>query len=287
VGVLPSKKLIIVFTITVIVGTGFFFSFQTLREKTVLNQQTNNNGIVAETISAEGNKTLSPFENLTGSASVFEGDYNSDNTEGSLNLTESLSQELLISLESKEGGSVSESEIGNAVQNLLKKMPAREEVRVYTIENILVIEDTQLNLKIYGNNFIDAIKKHPSANANNVFGIFEELLTTKNTKNADSLSLIENEYRDLEIDLMAIKIPQSVASDHVDFLNGLHLLTESVSDMKTAIIDPVRGSVGLSVYVKQLEQQLNILLEIKRVFETKNVMFEKTESGYGWNFVTK
>lgn len=272
---LPSKKFIIVVIGTVVIGTGLFFVLGLFNKKTTFVQErTSEQSVIQENNSSVlGNlidENAGPFD---------VGVQNSGKTG---NLTETLSKELLTTLILKGNTTVDEAEIGNALTDLFKESATVETPRIYSRNNVQETTGGVTDLKKYGNAFMSTIVKRPRANATDTLNTFERMLETGNKDAAKTLWLIAEEYRKMESDILFIPTPKEVGSLHIDFVNELRAIGNAVTDMGFSVPDPVRGTLGLSMYIKHLDRAWEILRDINTIFESAGIEFGQKESGYAW-----
>ncbi len=279
---LPSKKFLIILAITVVIGTGLFFVLGAFNDKTVFNQE-----IASPPADISQEKNTSVFKNLTDEKSglFIPSAEQSQNKDG--NLTETLSKELLTALILKGNTDVSGEEIKNTLALLFEKSSSAETPRIYSRKNVRVLENTEPFLRTYGNEFMDIVAKHSGANAARTLNAFERTLETRDEKEIKTLWSTAEEYRKMESDMLSVPVPEAIASAHLDFINILRAIQNAVTDMGFVLTDPVRGTLGFTAYVQQLNRAWEILNNVHNTFDAAGVFFTQKESGYAWkNFNT-
>ena len=153
---------------------------------------------------------------------------------------------------------------------------------LYTEKNARVTENAPDYFKTYGNAVIDVIALHKEANAENVLPPFDRLLKSGDEEAAHTLSDTAEEYRKLASSALEIPAPAKILPLHIHFVNTVHAIGNSVADMSSAEKDPLRGLVGFSIYIKELEQAREILSAINQIFVSEKIAFTQYESGYAW-----
>ncbi|MBI2109010.1 MAG: hypothetical protein HYT93_02395 [Parcubacteria group bacterium] len=273
---LPSQKFIIVVLGTVVIVTVIFFVFGLFNKKTTFTQESADvsHSLVSDSPTF-GNLIDENMKQFSAPSA------NPDSQTG--NLTENLSKELITSLILGGNTTVSKSDISDALNILFEKSTAPETPRIYSQNNIKIADNSELAFKSYGNDFMNVIEKHAGANAADALGAFEQILETRNESSAKILQRVAEEYRKMESDMLSIETPQRIAPLHLDFINGLRATGNAVSDMEFALSDPVRATLGLSTYIKQLDRAWAILNNIYNIFKTEKIEFSQSESGYRWN----
>jgi len=285
---LPSKKFIVILVFTVVVGTGVFLLLDVFKKDVVFVQNGNERFSFNTTSVKDSDEDgLRDWEEQILGTNPFESDLENiqiptTETPGTANLTEAFSREIITSLLFTEEAALDEENVAHALDALFSDATTYEIPRIYTEKTARVVNNTEAAFKVYGNTFIRTIAKHSSANADNTLGTFEHILKTRDEKVTETLNSISEEYSKLESDLLSISVPREITSLHIDFINGIHALSQAVSDMGMVLQDPLRGTMGLNVYLKQLDSAWNILANIQKVFQKENVIFNEGEDGYVW-----
>jgi len=273
---LPSKKFIIVVLLTVVIGTGLFSVVTFLNRKTIFTQEEagalapiqENNAPVFLNLIDENTEPVSAGFGISGNEAV--------------NLTEAVSKELLTRLILQGNTEVSESDISNALNTLFEETATVEPPRIYSESSIEKASGNTADLKTYGNTFMLVIGKHAEANAASTLNAFERALTGKDDNSVRTLQKISDEYRKMESDMLSIPTPEKLLRSHLDFVNTLRAIGNAVTDMGFVLADPVRGTLGLSTYIKQLDHAWALLHSVYQTFEAEKIQFAPNESGSAW-----
>lgn len=272
----PSKKFIVVIIGTIVIGTGLFFVLNFFNTETTFTQND------AGTPPANQQDDLSLFENIAGEdAGPFGAGIQNYNGESG-NLTEAFSKELLTALILKGNAEIRKEDISSALAGLFEESSPLETPRVYSRINIRETKSGAADLKKYGNTFMETVAAHARANATDALNTFERMLEAGDESLAKTLWLIAEEYRKMESDILSIPAPGEIAPLHVDFVNELRAIGNTVTDMGFAVSDPVRGTLGLSQYIKRLDRAWEILNRINQIFESEAIEFAPNELGYAW-----
>jgi len=297
---LPSKKFILVVIFTVVFGTGVFFLFDIFKKKTVFTQNDTERPSFNTTSMQDSDDNgfkdweeqllgTNPFENDEKSRGDLVTLRDTDNaqiltgsTSETQNMTEAFSRELLTSLLFAEENTLNEEDVTLALDSLLSDATVYITPRIYTDKGARAVNNTNGTFKTYGNTFIETTAKHLSANADDTLNTFEHVLKTRDESATETLGAIADEYSKLESDLLSLSVPQKIAPLHIDFVNGVHALSQAVFDMRMILQDPLRATLGLSMYLKQLDREWEILRNIQTIFQTEKIIFNEGESGYVW-----
>lgn len=95
-----------------------------------------------------------------------------------------------------------------------------------------------------------------------------------------NLSLI---YKELSVKLLAVPVPDRVATTHLNLVNAFSKVSESLPIVEQQSKDPVRALLALRIVQESLINQIKLFTEIKAYFEQNGILF--SDQGYGkmWN----
>ncbi|HXK31663.1 MAG TPA: hypothetical protein VJZ94_02955, partial [Candidatus Paceibacterota bacterium] len=86
-------------------------------------------------------------------------------------------------------------------------------------------------------------------------------------------------YKGMRDELLVLEVPAPLSQNHVDLLNAMNGIVQSVSGMKFAISDPARALGSIGAYPHSFELLANTFAEMKRVFTAQGVIFGSSEPG--------
>lgn len=156
----------------------------------------------------------------------------------------------------------------------------------YTVSDLNVTDDnSKTTLKKYGNDFISITELYSQDLNQNELIVFERMLRMENKEDAMYLKK-SSEIYNMAIDkLIEIKVPNNLAFVHLDIINSYNIISNALSDMSSALDDPLRGMNGFAVYVAVTDMQIDLFKEIKNYFIENKIIFNANEAGYLWHII--
>lgn len=92
-----------------------------------------------------------------------------------------------------------------------------------------------------------------------------------------------NEYKDYAKKMSELDVPRGISVEHLDFINNLEKIAESIITILETNNDPLLSALVLDQYNKIQEKQPEILIKISDYFELNGIIFAEGESGEMWN----
>ena len=157
----------------------------------------------------------------------------------------------------------------------------------YTIEDLSISTDgTMESFKKYGNELGAVFLKYGNTKEYPIseVEILEKALQTKDPKDLVELKLVSIVYKNISTDILDIEVPYSAAKIHLILVNGYDVLARTISAMAYLFTEPLRGGFANEMYTKELSSIKIGFINLMGFFDTREVKFEKTESG--WMFDT-
>lgn len=156
----------------------------------------------------------------------------------------------------------------------------------YTISDLNVIDNnSETALKKYGNDFISITELYSQDLNQDELVVFERMLRIENKEDAMYLKKSSEVYNMAIDKLLNIKIPKNLAFVHLDIVNSYNIISNALSDMSSALDDPLRGMNGFAVYIVVIDAQIDFFKEIKNYFIKNKIIFNTNEDGYLWHII--
>lgn len=117
--------------------------------------------------------------------------------------------------------------------------------------------------------------------------ILVDAMKTKNSATLKELQLPAITYHNFVKDLLALKVPSSLASDHLLIVNGYEGMSKGLLAMQELFTRPIPGTAGYQAYSRyRLDVTAGYGKLVTTVIE-KKLIFKSTEPGYPfyWNTV--
>lgn len=156
----------------------------------------------------------------------------------------------------------------------------------YAISDLNVIDNnSETALKKYGNDFISITELYSQDLNQDELVVFERMLRIENKEDAMYLKKSSEVYNMAIDKLLNIKIPKDLAFVHLDIVNSYNIISNALSDMSSALDDPLRGMNGFAVYIAVIDAQIDFFKEIKNYFIKNKIIFNTNEDGYLWHII--
>ncbi len=145
--------------------------------------------------------------------------------------------------------------------------------------DLTVVPATAASLKKYGNDFGTILSGTPTEETNEllVLGKFGQ---TKDVTVLAKLTVVADSYRSLIQELSAIPIPQTVAQEHLAFLNALAGISASIQNLSLIATDPFAGVFALQPYSQYAQERNQAFEEIWSILTASRISFTSDEPGY-------
>jgi len=180
------------------------------------------------------------------SASTING--SASNTEN-LTQTDKFSQQLFATVASlDQNGTINQAAADQIASSLTDQIKNYAPKKVFSLSDIKI--DSSQNIKNYSSTFLNIFGKNkmPDGTVTDVLQNFAGDETNIDETALQGLDPFIGQTNKIIVALAQMKVPQSLASLHVDFLNGLERVSENLSDIRLYDTDPVVAMAGISQY---------------------------------------
>jgi len=174
-------------------------------------------------------------------------------------------------------------------ENLVKELLENQQpfsFKTYSESDLFIQQDSSnMALKNYGNAVGKAFIKNPlPPGQKNEIEIFEAAVTSERSQDLAQLSPIIDSYKATLKDLISISVPRDVVFAHLNLINSIYAITESLEKMRSFFSDPLASLPGIGsygIYVKEFRKSFETF---RVLFKQKNITFQQSEYG---SFLTK
>lgn len=181
----------------------------------------------------------------------------------------------------RESGNINEESAGQLTESFLANINQQQTEDRYKISDLKIINEEEKNsVKDYGNNLAEIIKKYYGLREENELTIINRALETQDETELQKLNAVINFYEDASSELIKIKVPKSIAYEHLITANSAWNIAQALKLTKIFFIDTVQGLIGLKQYQSESERANNSLENISGYFIKKEVYFQGNEEGY-------
>jgi len=188
--------------------------------------------------------------------------------EESLTQTEKFSRELFATVAAtSQGGTLDQATIDQLVASLAGKMENPVVRKVFLASDINIVRDDSAQAM---KNYLDTVNKIEAKYPikGNVSNVLEKFVADENNVNISALAELDLVIKPLQNGMneaLKMKVPQSLASLHLDSLNGLERVIENLNDIKLFDTDPILALGAISQYDKNATSLESSALKLMNV----------------------
>jgi len=164
--------------------------------------------------------------------------------------------------------------IGTALQAIDANTQSKKHSQI----ELTIIPDSPEAIRNYGNQVADMLKSHAKQNENEAI-ILQRALAANDPELLKPLVPIREVYEATIPDMLAIPVPTSLVSAHLNLLNAFEAILTDVSAMQLAFSDPLFALARAKGYSEDSAQLLNGFKEVGTVLTSKGVTYANDESG--------
>lgn len=197
-------------------------------------------------------------------------------------LTSQISQSLVANyLAMKQQGALDSASAQNLIDQASEAalLPAQNK---YTSASIIISENnSRAAIRAYGDSLGGITKINRPPVIKNEMVVFQEMLKNKDASRAAELKEIAAVYRNLAIGYSKItEVPSSYSSLHLELINGLDQVANSLNDMAGIFEDPIKSLRAIGIYKSAYINILYSTDKIRMKILQDNVIYKQEESGY-------
>ncbi len=200
------------------------------------------------------------------------------------NSTEKLSQEFFAEYLSvkQDGQDITESQKETMIGNLLaKQVSSSSGYKTYTASQFNVISDGSAEaIRAYGNTLGGIITQNSVTDLENEISILQTAVTDQNAEKLNDLDPIITKYQAIIDASLKISVPPTAAELHVNFVNAVSGLVDSITKMKSVIDDPLTSLKGIGIYGDARDGLVKSISGLATYFKENGVVWSTTEYGY-------
>ena len=153
----------------------------------------------------------------------------------------------------KGGKEITQEDIDKITQNTLAGSQYNSLTGpVYIYKNIKIVPDTATSLRKYKNDINLSMKNRSLELKENPTFILSNSAKTNDPALAEKLDVMIKASKGFIGDGLAMEVPSSAVSAHLNIINSVSNIVASVEAMKTIYNDPVMAMMGLSQYNKYM-----------------------------------
>lgn len=154
-------------------------------------------------------------------------------------------------------------------------------------KDILITTKSDIEtLHQYGNMLVEALS-HNAGNSENELQIFKRAIDANSEEEIALLDPIIQAYQGMVTDVRAIPVPEIAATKHLDLLNALLSIHNSLVIMRNALKDPLPALARSQTYPEALGRIKNNILSLDLIFRNKGILYDVNEPGILFEYLSK
>lgn len=166
------------------------------------------------------------------------------------------------------------------IGQVLKNGVVLSQPKVYMQKDILVSADSSAAaIRKYGNEMGAIFIKYHNSSVRNEMIIAKESVDQEDPEILKEIYPILASYKNILAALIKVSAPQSLAQNHLDFINALSILVFSAESMTKMDTDTLAGIQGSSVWLGGVTTLNKAFNGLKNSFAANGITYTKTETG--------
>lgn len=198
------------------------------------------------------------------------------------NLTSSFSKNMYIaSLAIQQQGGLDDERKQEIVDQLMAEEAEKLQSKRYMLSEIVTVPDTNEAVKEYGNRVAAALNGLITKDA--IIGTMASLDAYMNKAQAEDLIPLQKHAvatTDTVKKLIAVKVPNSMAAEHITLLNRYEAYKDLIHNLASIKNDTLRSTLALKKHQEITLQALQERAAISLLLKTKGVTFSSSEPGH-------
>ncbi len=90
-------------------------------------------------------------------------------------------------------------------------------------------------------------------------------------------------YEEIVANMKKMQVPSQIASEHIELMNSLGIMSDSLALIDAQSDDPVKALLGLRMIQESVPKQYNMFIRISDFFQQDGILFSNSEYGSIWN----
>lgn len=142
--------------------------------------------------------------------------------------------------------------------------------RQVSLNQIIVVLDSEENLAIYGNAVVNIRNKYKNL-VTAQYGV-GGVTDINSTAFSTFMSTVGKLYQSAANELLSIKIPLPLAKNHVDLVNNYLVTAEAMESISHFSDDPAQALASLNVRTKNAEEEVELFLNIQQTMMANGII---------------
>jgi len=205
-----------------------------------------------------------------------------NNVDPQLTKTDIFARDIFASLVSLESsGNVTPDSLYNTSSLLLQGLLQDQPGDKYTINDLAIGgASTAESIRSYGNALGSIIQKHKNLVGYPEVFILNDVLDSEDASLLKKLDPLIAGYKSASTDLLHTTVPQGNVSNHLQALNSLTNIANSLENIKLVLDDPATGMIGIKQYDEELTKLNEAIVKTRGYFIQQRAVFTSQEPGF-------
>ncbi len=192
------------------------------------------------------------------------------------NSTDKLSQEFFTEyLSTKQSGGVMSDTDKTALigQLVAKETSTASAFKKYTLSDLKALSDgSQEAIRTYGNTLGEIIITNSTTHLESELSILQTAITNQDKEKLKDLDPIISRYQAVIDKSLATAVPPTAMTLHLNFINAVSGLLDSITKMKSVIDDPLVSLKGLNIYSDSRDALVKSISDLSTYFKSDGVV---------------
>jgi hypothetical protein len=132
----------------------------------------------------------------------------------------------------------------------------------------------------FGNRLGAIVNTSGKPDSENELGLLTLLLEEKDRSVIEDFKILADSYKNVREQFSHVPVPAGGVAIHIDMLNSMASVENSILGMSRALDDPVTAMVSLNAYETHAGNLLDALTRLRGFFLENDVIYSPDESGY-------
>ncbi len=141
------------------------------------------------------------------------------------------------------------------------------------LNQVIVLPDSEVNLAAYGNAITNIRNKYKNLVTTQAQNSGGDITDTSSQAFSTFMGAVGKLYKSAADELLLVKVPTSLASNHVDLINNYLESAEVMTSISGTAKDPIRAYAMLNIYAQHSEKESELLLNIQKTMMANGIIF--------------
>jgi hypothetical protein len=145
-----------------------------------------------------------------------------------------------------------------------------------------IVEDSASSQREYGNALATLLMRNKENEYAATMVALDNASASQDQSPLKNLSAIQSRYQGIATQLVAVRVPRTLAPFHLQLVNNFQKIANTYDLMDDILTDTVRGSTGLQLYQSLTQETFRVFINIAQAFNKNGILFKKDEPGAAW-----